>query len=170
MGLSRAPLMRAHKRQHDAQHLRQQHDGNRAEKEVEGLGWVDDRPYRKERFLIRKIHRQCKGALEGKDDADEQREGPERGGQIGIDAHGQVKPADPRQARRSDDAQMLQVALRPAPVPNGNIDERWWAALVGAVEMGKHAHLPSCAPQEGRLDEIVALDVATQGRPAAKVG
>ena len=74
------------------------------------------------------------------------------------------------QARRADDADVLQVALAPAPVARREIDERGRALLVAAGERRQHVDGPAGAPDQRRLDEIVAQDVAAEGRLAGEVG
>ena len=77
---------------------------------------------------------------------------------------GQVKP------RGADHARVLQVALAPAPVAGGEIDQRGRALLVAAAELGQHVDGPAGAPHQRRLDEIVAEDVPAERRLAGQVG
>ena len=69
-----------------------------------------------------------------------------------------------------DDPHVLQVALAPAPVARREVDQRRRALLVGAVEVRQHVDRPAGAADQRRLDEVVAEDVAAEGRLALEVG
>ncbi len=64
---------------------------------------------------------------------------------------------------------MLQIALAPAPVARRQIDQRGRAFLVGAAERRQHIDRIAGAPDQRRLDEIVAEDMAAERRPAAQI-
>src|SRR5207244_637024 len=91
---------------------------------------------------------------------------PQCGRQVGIGTHGEMKPADPGKSARPNDTQMLEVALRPSSVTHGDIDQRWRTALVGALQLGEHANLPTGASEKCGLHEIVALNVPPERRIA----
>ncbi len=73
------------------------------------------------------------------------------------------------QPRSGYDLQVLQVALRPAPVAGGKLDEARRALLERATEVRQHVDGPSGAAHEGGLDEVVAEDVAAEGLFARKL-
>lgn len=58
--------------------------------------------------------------------------------------------------------QMLQVALAPAAVACGEIEQRRRALLVAAAEFRRHVDGPPGTPHEGGLDEVVAEDMAAK--------
>ena len=96
-------------------------------------------------------------------------EQPERRGEIGHDAGGEMLPRRQLQALGADDPRVLQIALAPAPVAGREVDQRGRALLVGALEVGQHVDRPAGAPHQRRLDEIVAEDMAAEGRLALQV-
>ena len=61
---------------------------------------------------------------------------------------------------------MLQVALTPAAVAHDRVGEGRRALLVAAAETHGHADLPAGPAHQGRLDEVVAQDMAAE-RPLA---
>ena len=69
----------------------------------------------------------------------------------------------------ADDARVLEIALAPSPVARREIDQRGRAFLVGAAEGRQHVDRISGAPDERRLDEVVAEDVAAERRPAREI-
>ncbi len=69
----------------------------------------------------------------------------------------------------ADDARVLEIALAPSPVARGEIDQRGRALLVGAAEGRQHVDRVSRAPDQRRLDEVVAEDVAAERRPAREI-
>ena len=73
------------------------------------------------------------------------------------------------EAGGADDPDVLQVALAPAPVARGEIDQRRRAFLVAAGEIRQHVDRPARPAHEGRLDEVVAEDVPAEGRAAGQV-
>src|SRR5690606_23153764 len=73
------------------------------------------------------------------------------------------------EARGADDGEMLQVALRPAPVADDEIDETRRHALVGAIEARGDVHAPARTLEKCRLDKVVAQDMAAEGRPARQL-
>ena len=64
---------------------------------------------------------------------------------------------------------VLQVALAPAPVARGDIDQRRRAFLVGALESRQHVDSVARAPDQRRLDEIVTENVPAEWRLSAQV-
>src|SRR5690606_19856314 len=71
-------------------------------------------------------------------------------------------------AGHGEQARMLQIALAPAPVTDGEVDDRGRPFLIGADEIVGDAHAPTGAAEEGGLDEIVAEDMAAERRPAGE--
>src|SRR5262245_7809927 len=63
---------------------------------------------------------------------------------------------------------MLEIALCPAAIAHGNINQAGRTSLVGSGEVGLEPHLPSGAAKICSLNEVVALDGAAQRRPAGK--
>ena len=72
------------------------------------------------------------------------------------------------QAARGQHGGMLQVALAPAAVADGEVGQRGRAFLVAAGQAGEHVHGPAGAAEQGGLDEIVAHDVAAERLAAAQ--
>src|SRR6185437_9440899 len=64
---------------------------------------------------------------------------------------------------------MLQVALAPAPVPRGEIQQRRWTFLETAAEGGRHPDRPSSTPHQRRFDEIVAQNMPAKRLAALQV-
>ena len=67
-------------------------------------------------------------------------------------------------------ADVLQIALTPAPVARGEVDQRGRAFLEAAAERRQHVDRPAGAAHQRRLDEIVAEDMAAERRLAGQVG
>jgi len=63
---------------------------------------------------------------------------------------------------------MLQIALAPAPVAHREIDEGGRAFLIAARKVGEHIDRPAAAPDEGRLDEVVAENMPAERRLAGQ--
>src|SRR6185312_16676945 len=63
---------------------------------------------------------------------------------------------DPVQPARRQHRQMLQVALAPAPVARGEIQQGRWTFLETAAERGRHPDRPSSTSHQRCFDEIVA--------------
>src|SRR5262249_46417601 len=63
---------------------------------------------------------------------------------------------------------MLQVALRPAPVARGVVEDVRWHLLPAAAQVRELSHLVSRAAHESGLDEVVTEDIATERRPAGE--
>ena len=79
-------------------------------------------------------------------------------------------PADEAQARAADDFHVLQIALRPAAVANGDVDQRGRGFFPGAAAVGGHAHLPAAAAHEGGFDEIMGQHETAEGLAALELG
>ena len=92
---------------------------------------------------LREIFRPDVGRLQHERDADHELQQPERRGEIGHDAGGEMlarrRASGPRAPMTRD---MLQVALAPAPVAHREVDQRGRALLVGAGR-GRAACRPS---------------------------
>ena len=65
---------------------------------------------------------------------------------------------------------MLQIALAPAPVARGEIQQRRRAFLETAAERGRHVDGPAGAPHQRRFDEIVAENMSAERLAAAQFG
>ena len=98
--------------------------------------------------------------------ADAEHHQPQRRGQVAHDADAQMQPAGEAQARGADDLHVLQIALSPAPVADGDVDERGRGFFPGAAAVGGHAHLPAAAAHQRRLDEVVRQHEAAEGLAA----
>ena len=85
-------------RQDEAQALRKQHDDQRRKKQPERRTGIDDRPDWKERLRIAEIARDHLLTLQGQDNADDQRQRPNRRDQIRRRAHAKVQPPHRRQS------------------------------------------------------------------------
>src|SRR5712672_2957166 len=77
-----------------------------------------------------------------------------------------MQAAGEAQTRRADDLRVLQVALRPAAIANGDIDQRRRRLFPGTAAVGRHPHLPSTAAYQRRFDEIVGENMAAEGLAA----
>ena len=77
------------------------------------------------------------------------------------------------QPRRPEQARVLQVALAPAPVAGGELDEVRRRVLVAAREVVGHAHGPAAAADEGGYAQGVKVrvlqrtDTTALGQPVA---
>ena len=58
--------------------------------------------------------------------------------------------------------QVLEVALTPAAIPLHLLEQRRRHFLVRAGEIVGEPHLPAGAPEQRRLDEVVAQDLAAE--------
>ena len=171
-----ARMPRALDLQREAEELRHQHDEHGGEEQPQGGAGVGHRPHGEQRLLVDEVARDHLLALQGEHDADGERRRPDQRHEIGRGAHQQMQTAHGRDAGREDDAEVLQVALRPAPVARDDVGQRRRLALVGAFDRRHHVHAPVGAGEQHRLDEVVALDVAAErracpgsvGRPAAE--
>src|ERR1700722_20843296 len=81
-----------------------------------------------------------------------------------------MHPAGETQARGADDFHVLQVALSPAAVANGDVDQRWRGLFPGPAAVGGHAYLPAGAAHQRSLDEIMRQDEAPEGFAALELG
>ena len=73
-----------------------------------------------------------------------------------------MQAADEPQARAADDLHVLQIALGPSAVANGDVDQRGRRFLPGAPAIGGHAHLPAPAAHQCGLDEIMRQHKAAE--------
>src|SRR6202011_5831737 len=81
-----------------------------------------------------------------------------------------MHPADETQARGADNFYVLQVALGPTPVANGDVDQRWRGFFPGATAVRGHAHLPAAATHQSGLDEVMRQDEAAERLAAREFG
>ena len=75
-----------------------------------------------------------------------------------------------RKPGAADDFHVLQVALRPAAVANGDVDQRGRRFFPGAAAVGGHAHLPAAAAHQRGFDEIMRQHEAAEGLAALELG
>ena len=75
---------------------------------------------------------------------------PERCGDVGADAGEQMHAADPMQAARGEDGHVLQIALAPAAVADGEVGQRRRAFLVAAGQTRYHVDGPAARGASGR--------------------
>ncbi len=75
----------------------------------------------------------------------------------------------PDEAPGADDAGVLKIALAPSPVAGREVNERWRALLIGAAEGRQHIDRISRAPDERRLDEVVAENVTAKRGPTRQI-
>ncbi len=64
---------------------------------------------------------------------------------------------------------MLQIALCPAPVARGHIEQRRRALLERAGQPWDHVDAPAAAPDQRCFDEIMAHDMAAEGLGTAQI-
>ena len=107
----------------EAHHLRPEEDRAGQRQHRQRALRIDDRQHRQadgvgEVLRPHELHLQRKG----QPGADQQQ--PEQRGDVGHDAVEEVEAADPVEAARADDAGVLQVALAPAAVARGEVDQR----------------------------------------------
>ena len=81
--------------------------------------------------------------LHGEGQRRDQEEQPDQRRNIGHDAHAQMHPADRAQPLGHQDPAVLQIALAPAPVTGGEVDQAGRDLLVGAGEFRHHANTPA---------------------------
>src|SRR5919201_2623210 len=65
---------------------------------------------------------------------------------------------------------MLEIALTPAAIAFGKINQRWRTFFVTAGDFGDEIHLPTGTAYEGGFDKIMAHDVSAEWWPAREVG
>ena len=66
-------------------------------------------------------------------------------------------------------ADVLQIALAPAPVARGQIDQRRRALLERAAERGQHVDGVAGPAHQRRFDEVVAEDMAAERRTSRQI-
>ena len=131
---------------------------------------IDDVPHRIGRAIGKEIHRQLEARFERRADADQDEAEPQRRGEISHDASQQMQAAEWMETARADHAQVLQIALTPAPIAHRVIDQRGRRFFEAALVVGQQIHPPTGAPHERGLDEIVAQNETSEGRPAGQRG
>src|SRR3984957_6164098 len=70
----------------------------------------------------------------------------------------------------TDEARMLEVALEPAPVALGEVDDRRRALLVVALDSRSEPDLPAGPSHQRRLDEVMAQDAPAEGPASRELG
>src|SRR5438132_8230858 len=81
-----------------------------------------------------------------------------------------MKPRYPTQPPCRKHRQMLEVALAPAAVARGKIQQRRRAFLEAAAESGRHSDGPTSSPHQRRFHEIVAENMPAKRFTALQVG
>src|SRR5690554_3494742 len=89
---------------------------------------------------------------------DGQHQRPEEGGQIGQRSEQEVQATHLVQSTGSQQSQMLQVALDPAPVSLGEIENIAGHFFVALFKRDVEMHFPAGASQQRCLDEVMAED------------
>ncbi|OIQ68427.1 hypothetical protein GALL_499810 [mine drainage metagenome] len=146
----------------------QQQQAEHANREADRLGGLIGREDREEHVRLWEVVR--RGHEEGGEDRRDNEGEPQKGGDVGQDALQEDIAAPRFQAGGGEQARMLQVALTPAAVALGEVDDVFRAFLVRAFKVGIEADKPACAGQQGGLDIIVAEDVAAEGRLSRQRG
>src|ERR1700692_2413735 len=80
-----------------------------------------------------------------------------------------MQPRYPMQPACRKHRQMLKVALAPAAVARGEIQERWRAFLEAATQRRHHPDRPPSPTHQGRFHEIVAENMTAEGLAAAQI-
>jgi len=60
-------------------------------------------------------------------------------------------------------AQMLQVACGPPPIPLGKVERVTRDLLVAAIQVGQEVDMPAAPTHQSCLDKVMAQDLAAQG-------
>ena len=162
----RRPIEDRHDEPHEFR--RQQHRHREAEQRQRAFR-VEARPRRKQTELVGEIFRPDIGRLQHQHDADDELRHPEGRGEIAHDARGEMLPRGELEALGGQNADVLQVALTPAPVARGEIDERWRAFLEAAAKRRQHVDRVARATDHRRLDEVMAENVPAEGRTSAQI-
>src|SRR6478609_3044320 len=81
-----------------------------------------------------------------------------------------MEPRHPMQSARRKYGQMLKVALAPAAVARGEIQQRWRAFLEATAKRGHHPDFPACPAQQRSLDEVVAHNMSAERFAAPQFG
>ena len=93
--------------------------------------------------------------------AQDQHQHPQRRRQIAHNSQDEMQAADRVQPPRKQQADVLHVALAPAPITGRVADQRRRHLLVTAAQFGGQINFPSGSAHEGRFHKIVA-----QNRPS----
>src|ERR1700722_17087348 len=80
-----------------------------------------------------------------------------------------MQPRYPMQPACRKHRQMLKVALAPAAVARGEIQEGWRAFLKAAAQGPHHPDSPPPPTPQGRFPEIVAENMAAEGLASAQI-
>ena len=91
---------------------------------------------------------------------------PQQRRHVGHDAVDEQRPMGREQALGEQQAQVLQVALAPAAVALHGVQQGRRQLLVAARQVVRQPDGPAAAAQQGRFDEVVTEDVATERRAA----
>src|ERR1700722_9877005 len=81
-----------------------------------------------------------------------------------------MKPRYPMQSTCRQHCEMLQIALAPAPIAGGEIQQRWRAFLKAATQRGHHPDRPSGSTHKCRFHKIVAENVAAERLATFQIG
>src|SRR2546421_13208 len=77
--------------------------------------------------------------------------------------------AHPVQPFSQYDPTMLEIALTPAPISGGKVNERRWAFFVTPRDFWHQIDFPAGAPQECGFHKVMAQYVSTKWRPSCEV-
>src|SRR5262249_35920106 len=97
--------------------------------------------------------------LEG---AEDQEGVPEQRRHVGQRAVQEERPVRAEETLGEEQAEMLEVALAPAPVAPHLLEQRGRHLLPAAAEIVGEPERPAGASHERRLDEVVAQDLAAE--------
>ncbi len=155
----------------EAQKLRQEDEQHRETEQRErlrhGHGMAEDEGIMPPRLCSPGIGGR---AIEPVQRADEHEQQPDGRTEIAHDAHEQVKAVDGVKSARKQQPAMLEIALTPAPVALGVVNERGRPLLEAALEIVSQPHLPAGFAHERGLHEIVAQDASAKRFHAGQVG
>ena len=109
------------------------------------------------RSLVRSTSGTC-----DREETEHQRQQPQRRGEVRHRPHAHMQSADRMDSGAEHQANVLQIALAPALVALGKVDQRGRAFLVAALQIVRQADLEACPANQRRFDEVVAEDFAPQ--------
>jgi hypothetical protein len=156
----------AHGGDHGGEQFGQQQQGRGRREQADGPAWVPFRPGREELVGMAEVVRRDVGLHHQQGSRRHQEQEPEWRREIGHDAgheHGAVRRV---QSLGDEQAEILQVALAPAPVALEFVEKVRWHFLVAAGQVVGDPHRPAGAPHQRGLDEVVREDFARQGAAA----
>ena len=153
---------RAKQRPQKSDRLRNQQDGHAEPEQIHHHLRVESRPGREQLEVLGEILGADQVRLQREREAYGQQDEPQRRGQVAHDADRQMHAAREAQAGRADHLRVLQVALRPAPIADREVEQRRRGLLPRAAERRRHAHLPAAraAAAPLRRNRATVIDAA----------